>query len=136
MKLLIERSVITLWTAVCFLATCRFPQHCFKALQGEDGRNFMCCLWDVRCPSNFQQETPSTPTQINSNFLCIKGIIINLCYNGICQSKVILLKDKCPSCNPQTPLTFLRKLQFQRISVCLVLYSKLKQELKTLSDQD
>lgn len=53
--------------------------------------------------------TPSTPTQINSNFLSIKGIIINLHYNGICQSKVILLKEKCPVCNPQTPLTFYRR---------------------------
>lgn len=32
-------------------------------------------LWDVSCPSNFAEETPSTPTQINSHFLSIRGIM-------------------------------------------------------------
>lgn len=32
-------------------------------------------LWDVSCPSNFAEATPSTPTQINSHFLSIRGIM-------------------------------------------------------------
>lgn len=32
-------------------------------------------LWDISWPSNFAKETPSTPTQINSNFLSIRGIM-------------------------------------------------------------
>ena len=89
MKLLVKQSVFTLWVRCLFPSNLLVSQHCYKDLRGGgDGLNLMCCLCDVRCLSNFQQETPPPPSQINSNFLCIKGII-NLHYNGICQSKGI-----------------------------------------------
>lgn len=86
-----------------------------ESFRGRMVTNCICYLWDIRCPGNFQQETPSTPSQIKSRFLCCKEIIINLHYNGTCQSKGILLKEKRLSCYPQTPLTFYRNHHFQSV---------------------
>lgn len=92
---------------------CLFPSNLavftalfFRELQVGNGHNFMLCLWDVRCPSNFQQEASSSPAQISGYFPCRKVVIINLHDNGICQSKGALLKEKCPSCYLQTSATF------------------------------
>lgn len=96
---------------------CLFPSNLavftalfFRELQGGNGHNFMLCLRDVRCPSNFQQEASSSPAQINGYFPCRKVVIINLHDNGMCQSMGALLKEGCPSCYPQTSATFHRNI--------------------------